>query len=187
MEMGLEKWWSYLLRGILAILFGIIALVWPGATVFVLIILFGCYALVEGLFATGYSIAKASRGEKWFALLMLGIVGILIGIVTLARPGVTSVALLVVIAIWFLLRGFFGLISAIEMSGSTGIRVFLGIVAALGILVGILLLAAPISGVFAIILVIGIYSIAIGILLSILSFTVKGAEESSGPDMTAAA
>jgi uncharacterized membrane protein HdeD (DUF308 family) len=187
MEMGLEKWWSYLLRGILAILFGIIALAWPGATVFVLIVLFGVYALVEGLFATGYSIARASKGEKFFALLLLGIVGILIGIVTLARPGVTSVALLVVIAVWFLLRGFFVLISAFEMTGSTGIRVFMGIMGGLGIIVGILLLATPISGIFAIILVIGIYSIAIGIMLTILSFSVRGAQKSGGTDTLAAA
>jgi uncharacterized membrane protein HdeD (DUF308 family) len=187
MEMGMEKWWSFLLRGILAILFGIIALAWPGATVFVLIILFGVYALVEGLFATGYSIAQASRGEKFFALLLLGLLGILIGIVTLARPGITSVALLVVIAIWFLLRGFLGLISAFEMTGSTGYRAFIGIVGALGIIVGIILLAAPISGIFAIILVIAIYSIVIGIMLAVLGFMVRGAQKTEGTDTMAAA
>lgn len=183
----MEKWWSFLLRGILAILFGIIALAWPGATVFVLIILFGVYALVEGLFATGYSIGQASRGEKFFALLLLGLLGILIGIVTLARPGITSVALLVVIAIWFLLRGFLGLISAFEMTGSTGYRAFIGIVGALGIIVGIILLAAPISGIFAIILVIAIYSIVIGIMLAVLGFMVRGAQKTEGTDTMAAA
>lgn len=183
---GLDKWWAYLVRGILAIIFGIIALVWPGATVLVLIILFGCFALVEGLFAVGFSIAKATKGEKYFALLMLGLLGVIVGIITLVRPGVTTVALLVVISVYLVVRGFLMIISAFEMTGAAGVRWLVGIVGALALILGILLLVFPISGVYGIILVIAIYMIVAGIFLTIASFYVKGIEE-KGPDMPAMA
>lgn len=186
MATGLDKWWLYLLRGILALIFGVIILVWPGATVFVLIILFGCYALVEGLFTVGYSIAKATRHEKFFWLLMLGFLGIIVGLAVLLRPGVGALAVLVVIAIWLVVRGFLVLISAFEMTGSAGVRWMVGITGALSLILGILMLVFPISGVFGIILVIAIYSLVAGIFLCISSFYIKRIEE-SGTDTLAAA
>jgi len=183
---GLDKWWLYLVRGILAVIFGIIVLVWPGATVFVLIILFGCYALVEGLFALGYSIARASRGDKFFALMMLGLLGILIGIVTLARPEITGLALLWVIAIWLVIRGFLMIISAFEMTGKASVRWLIGISGVLALIVGILMFIFPISGVFAIILVIGIYCLVAGILLAVASFFVKGIDKEDAGTLAAA-
>lgn len=180
MAVSLDKWWMYLVRGILAIIFGIIALVWPGATVLVLIVLFGCYALVEGLFAVGYSIAKASKKEKFFGLLMLGLLGVLIGVVTLARPGITSLALLWVIAIWLVIRGFLMIVSAFEIEGSAGIRWLIGISGALALIVGILLFIFPISGIFGIILVVAIYCLVAGLLLAVTSFYIKGLEKNDG-------
>lgn len=186
MAAGLDKWWTYLLRGILAIIFGIIFLVWPGATVLVLIILFGCFVLVEGLFAVGFSIAKASKGEKFFGLLMLGLLGVIVGIIALIRPGITTLAILVVIAIWLVIRGFLMIVSAFEMTGSAGVRWLVGISGALALILGILLLIFPISGVFGIVLVVGIYLIVAGLFMAIASFYVKGIEDKD-PDILAAA
>ncbi|MHB8895645.1 MAG: HdeD family acid-resistance protein [Candidatus Geothermincolia bacterium] len=186
MATGLDKWWTYLLRGILALIFGVIILVWPGATVLVLIILFGCYVLVEGLFAVGFSIAKASKGEKWVALLLLGILGIIVGLAVLVRPGAGTLAVLIVFAIWLVIRGFLMLISAFEMSGAASVRWLVGISGALALILGILMLIFPISGVFGVILVIGIYSLVAGVFLAISSFYIKKIEE-SGPDTLAAA
>jgi len=177
MGTGMEKWWSYLLRGILALLFGIILLVWPTATLYVVIILFGIYALVEGLFAIGYSIARASRGDKFFALLMLGIIGVLVGAIVLARPGVSSLALVWVIAFWALLRGIMFIVSAFEMTGSAGARWLIGLVGVLAIIVGILLFAHPVAGIWTISLVIGIYALLAGIILIITSFPVRSLQK----------
>lgn len=188
METGLDKWWSYLLRGVLALLFGIIALVWPTATVFVLIVLFGVYALVEGLFAVGYSIAKAYRGDKFFALLMLGLIGVLVGAIVIARPTVSSLALVWVIAFWALLRGIMLVVSAFEMSGSAAVRWLIGLVGVLAVIVGILLFAHPVAGVFSIILVIGIYSLVAGVLLFFTGFFVRSAQKkTAGPGTLAPA
>ncbi len=177
MGTGMEKWWSYLLRGILALVFGIILLVWPTATLYVVIILFGVYALVEGLFAIGYSIARASRGDKFFALLMLGIIGVLVGAIVLARPGVSSLALVWVIAFWALLRGVMLIVSAFEMTGSAGARWLIGLVGVLAIIVGIILFAHPVAGIWTIILVIGIYAIVAGIILMITSIPVRSRQK----------
>jgi|SRR5450759_1306095 uncharacterized membrane protein HdeD (DUF308 family) len=177
MGTGMEKWWSYFLRGILALLFGIILLVWPTATLYVVIILFGIYALVEGLFAIGYSIARASRGDKFFALLMLGIIGVLVGAIVLARPGVSSLALVWVIAFWALLRGIMFIVSAFEMTGSAGARWLIGLVGVLAIIVGILLFAHPVAGIWTISLVIGIYALLAGIILIITSFPVRSLQK----------
>lgn len=182
METGLEKWWSYLLRGILAVIFGIIILVWPGATTLVLIVFFGCYILVEGLFALGYSIVRATRKEKFFALLMLGILGVLVGIITLARPGITTLALAWVIAFWALIRGFMLIVSAFELSGSKGARWAIGIIGGISVIVGIILFAAPFQSVLAVILLIGIFSIAAGIMLFIISYMARKEEKGLEPE-----
>jgi len=180
MATGLEKWWTYLVRGILAILFGIIALVWPTATVLVLIILFGCYALVEGLFVFGFSIARASKGDKFFAAMLLGLLGVLVGIVVLARPGVASLAVLWVIAFWLLIRGFLMIVSAFEMMASGGVKALVGISGALAVILGILMFIFPISGIFGIILVVGIYALVAGLVLIYVSFKARGLEKSIG-------
>jgi uncharacterized membrane protein HdeD (DUF308 family) len=188
MAMELEKWWSYLLLGIIGLLFGILALVWPGATTLVLIVLFGCYALVEGLFALGYSISRASKGEKFFALMMLGLLGVLVGIITLARPGITTLALVWVIAFWALIRGIMLIVSAFEMSGTAGMRWLIGLLGVCAVIIGILFFFAPFAGVFSIILLIGLYSIAAGIILIIVSFIARKAEkEGTVTSMTAPA
>jgi len=186
MATGLDRWWSYLLRGILAIIFGIILLVWPKATVLVLIVFFGCYVLVEGLITVGFAIARASKSEKFFGLLMLGLLGIIIGVITLARPGITALAILMVIAIWLVIRGFLMVVSAFEISGSAGVKWILGLTGAAALILGILLLVFPISGAFGIVLVTGIYLIVTGLFTALASFFVKDLE-GMGPDNLAAA
>jgi uncharacterized membrane protein HdeD (DUF308 family) len=189
MEMAttLDRWYMYLIRGILALIFGIIMLVWPSATVLVLIVLFGCFALVEGLFSIGYSIASASKGDKFFAQLMLGLLGVLVGIIVLARPGVATLAVIWVIAFWLLIRGVLMIISAFEMSGSAGVRWLVGITGVIALILGILMFIFPVSGVFGIILVIGLYLVVMGIFLFVASFFFRSAEKKGEPDMLAVA
>ena len=177
METGMDKWWTFLLRGILALIFGIIVLVWPAATVYVLIILFGLFALIEGLFATGYSIYKAAKGMKFFGLLMLGIISVLVGAIVLARPGVSTLAVVWVIAFWAILRGVMLIVSAFEMTGSAGIRWLIGIIGVLAIVVGLIFFIHPGFGLVTIIAVLGIYALVAGLFLIIASFMVRSRQK----------
>src|SRR3954463_12198609 len=96
----IRHWWVLALRGVLAILFGLIAFVWPGITLIALVLLFGAYALLDGLFALFAAAGAAGRHERWGALLLEGVAGIAAGVVTFIWPGMTALALAYVIAFW---------------------------------------------------------------------------------------
>ena len=83
-------WWAVLLRGIVAILFGIAAFIWPGPTIQVLVLLFGAYALVDGIFAVIVGIQQYGEHERWWAVLLEGIAGIVLGVLTLVWPDITA-------------------------------------------------------------------------------------------------
>src|SRR5579884_4368277 len=106
-----RHWWALIIRGIVAILFGLAALLWPGLTVIVLVSLFGAFALIDGIFAVVAAIGARGRGN-WGWLLIGGIIGILIGIVTFFWPGITALILLDIIAIWAILTGIFDFVVA---------------------------------------------------------------------------
>jgi hypothetical protein len=93
-------WWMILLRGILAILFGIAAFIWPGLTIEVLVLLFDAYALVDGIFAVIVGIQQYGENERWWINLLEGIAGIVLGVLTLLWPGTTATVLLAFIAAW---------------------------------------------------------------------------------------
>src|SRR5271165_1326716 len=100
-------WWVVLLRGIAAILFGLAALFWPGIATLAFVFVFGAYAFVDGVFAVVAAFRMGGAGvERWWALLLAGLVGIAIGAVTLFSPDITWVALGILVAAWALATGF---------------------------------------------------------------------------------
>src|SRR5580693_6245999 len=99
------NWWALALRGLLAVLFGITAFVMPGLTLAALVLLYGAYALVDGVFAVVASLAGRTFGTPWWAMLIRGLLGIAIGIVTFVWPGITELALLYIIAAWAVVTG----------------------------------------------------------------------------------
>src|ERR687896_248539 len=100
-----EHWWVVLIRGIAGILFGLLALVWPGITVLALVALFGAYALIDGASSIVAAFARGREHQRWGLLAFEGVVGIAAGLVAFAWPGVTAVVLLVVVAVWALWTG----------------------------------------------------------------------------------
>ena len=100
-------WWMILLRCIFAILFGIAAIIWPGPTIEVLVLLFGAYALVDGIFAVIVGIQQYGETQRWWAALLEGIAGIVLGVLTLVWPGTTATVLLAFIAAWAIVTGVF--------------------------------------------------------------------------------
>ena len=114
MERLAKSWWALAIRGVAAIIFGVLTLLLPGVTLAVLILLFGSYAIVEG--AVNVIAAVRGRGEEraWWALLLAGMVSITAGVVTFLRPGLTELALLYVIAAWAVVTGVLEIAAAIR-------------------------------------------------------------------------
>lgn len=165
-----RHWWALTVRGGLAMLFGMVALFWPRLTLGALVICFGTFALVGGLFAIVLALGDRGRHTRWGALLIEGLVGIVIGLLTFFWPLVTALILLYLIAIWALMTGVLELTVAawIHQAGGNAWMLLLGGIASL--LFGVLLAALPGVGLLALTWLIGIYALVFGILLVTLSF-----------------
>jgi uncharacterized membrane protein HdeD (DUF308 family) len=166
-------WWVVVLRGALAVIFGVLAILWPGITVLALVVLFGAYALVDGLFAVGTALFdRRSAGRRGW-LLVEGIAGIVIGVVTFLWPGVTTLVLLWLIAAWAIVTGVFEIAAAIRLRREMANEWLLAISGALSVLFGILLAVWPTTGAIAVAILIGIYAIMFGVVLVALGLRMR--------------
>jgi uncharacterized membrane protein HdeD (DUF308 family) len=175
-----RNWWALALRGLAAILFGILAFAWPAITLFVLVIFFGAYMLVDGIFAIVAAVRAAGEEARWWLLLVEGILGVVAGLVAFFWPGLTALALLYLIAAWAIVTGIMEIVGAIrlrqEMVGEWAL--ILG--GALSVLFGVLLVAIPVrAGLLSLTWLIGAYAVAFGVLLVILAFRVRNAPSSA--------
>ena len=174
-----QIWWVVLLRGILAVLFGVVALVWPGITVWALVVVFAAYAIIDGIVLVVQSIRDKPEGWGWW--LAMGVVSVLAGLVALFWPGITALALLYVIAFYAILFGITGIVGGIRFrkvpeSGWVW-SVLAGVVA---VLFGIVLLIFPGEGILSLIVLLGIYAILFGVLLIILAFQARSTAKKAG-------
>ncbi|WP_336206185.1 HdeD family acid-resistance protein [Nonomuraea sp. LPB2021202275-12-8] len=171
MELLARTWWLVLIRGIAAIIFGILALIWPGITLLVLVVFFGAYAIVDGIFSIMSAFRHGARSRAWS--IISGIIGILAGIVAFIWPGITSLALLYVIAFWAILTGVAQIVDGIQLRKEIDNEWMLILGGALSVIFGILLLLWPAAGMLSLVWLIGIFAILFGIALVALSFRVK--------------
>lgn len=193
LELVSRYWWVVLLRGLLAIGFGIVALVWPGITILALVIVFGAYALVDGVLDVVMAIggkgpdkARLATGSRvWLAV--LGLIGIGAGVVAFAWPGITAVALLWIIAFWAILGGIAQLAAAWRLRAELTNEWLWVLAGLLSIALGVLLIAQPAAGAIALVLWIGIFAIAWGVTLVVLSFRIKRSAPEGGSSDTAVA
>jgi uncharacterized membrane protein HdeD (DUF308 family) len=158
-------WRSHALRGVLAALFGVAALAWPGLTLTALVVLFGAFALVEGLFTLSGVVSGElrPRGRKW-PLVAHGVAGVLVGLVTFFWPDVTTLALLYIIAFWALLTGVLELGDAIRLRKVLRKDWILAAAGVLRIAFGVILIAAPGSGALAVTWLIGWFALLSGVM-----------------------
>lgn len=168
-----KYWWTILLRGILAVLFGIAAFVWPGITIVFLISLFGAYALLDGIISVVIGIAQYGENERWWGILIQGICGIAVGLMTFLWPQVTGLILLFFIAGWAILTGLFQIVAAIRLRKVMVGEWLLGLSGVISVLFGITLFAYPAAGALAVIWIIGIFAILNGLLLIFLSLRLR--------------
>lgn len=169
-QLSRRYWWTLVIRGIIAILFGVAAIVWPGLTALVLVYLFGAFALIDGVVAVVVSLQERAIAPRWWVLLIEGIVGILIGILTFFSPIVTAIALLYLIAVWAVLTGIIEIVAAFSLRRALALEWTLAIAGIISILLGIVLAVEPASGILAVVWIIGIYAIVFGVLLLIRAF-----------------
>ena len=160
-----QNWWAVLLRGAIAILFGALALVWPRLTLEILVLFFGAYVVVDGIFAIIAALTHRSGHDRWWVLLLEGLVGIGAGIITFLLPTVATLALIYLISIWAIVTGVLEIIAAIGLREEIQGEWLLAIGGSISLILGVLLVIFPSAGEVTIIWLIGAYAILFGALL----------------------
>ncbi len=168
-----RNWWALLVRGIAAILFGILAFALPGTTLFVLVMLFGAYALVDGVFALVAAVRAAEAHTRFWPLGVEGIVGSVIGLATFFYPGITAIALLFLIAAWAVLTGILEIAAALQLRRELAGEIWLVVSGVLSIAFGILIVAFPGGGVLAVLWILAVYAILFGAALVALGLRLR--------------
>jgi uncharacterized membrane protein HdeD (DUF308 family) len=176
-----QNWWAIALRGLVAVLFGIAAFMWPGITLWVLAPLFGAYAVINGIFAVIEAFGRDVSRERSWALLFEGVVGSAIGVVTLIiGPWLTALGLLYLIAFWAIVTGVFEVITAIRLRHEIRGEWLMALIAILSMAFGLLLAAFPVTGALSVILIIGAFAFATGALMIALAFKLRSLRRPGG-------
>lgn len=170
-----REWWVFLVRGIAAILFGVMALVWPGPTLLVLVIMFGAYVLVDGV-ALLVALIRGdalARRHAW-AVGIMGVLGIVAGIVTFLWPDATALSLLYVVAFWAIAMGVFQMITAIALRREIDGEFWMGLGGLLSVVFGAYLILFPGAGLLSLVWLVGFWAVAFGVSSVGLAFRLRG-------------
>jgi uncharacterized membrane protein HdeD (DUF308 family) len=167
-----KNWWILLLRGIAAILFGVLALAWPGLTLVTLIQVYGVFTLVDGLLSIAAAITGGAPAPRWW-LAVVGLVGIATGILMFVMPGLTALVLLYFIAGWAIATGVFQVIGAINLRKEIDNEWFLILGGIVSVAFGVGVMMAPGAGALALLWVIGMYAVFMGVMFIALAFRLK--------------
>jgi len=167
----------FLFRGIAAVLFGVIALVWPKMTLSALVLVFGVFAVISGITAVVAAL-RSTEIPGWGLLLFQGILGILAGAIALVFPGITALAFLYLLAAWAIITGVLEVIAPLSFPMSTGRAVLTALAGVLSVVFGILIAAQPAAGLLAVVWLIGVYAIVYGIMYVVVYFESRSLQAS---------
>lgn len=173
-------WWVVLLRGIVAVLFGLVAIFWPGLTAQALILAFGIFAILDGAFAIVTAFQRRSHDDGWWAWLLEGILSVIVGLMALFWPAATALALIIWIAVWAILGGILRVIAAIRLRHEIEGEWALGLSGLLMAVWGGLLIALPGAGVLTLTLLFGIFALMIGAALIALALRIRSLTRQAG-------
>ncbi len=168
-----KQWGWVALRGVVAVLFGILAMSMPGITLAALVLVWGAYALVDGIFALIAGWRIRDQNKPLWPLILAGVAGVAAGLVAFFWPGVTALVLLYIIAFWAIVGGAFQIVAAIRFRKEMQNEWLHGLSGVISLLFGIMLLAQPGEGALALIWAIGLYSVFFGVLLLVLAVRMK--------------
>ena len=173
MNVVARNWWAMVLRGVVGVVFGLFAIAMPQAAFAMLVLTFGAYALVDGVFNIAAALRDA-RGERgWWALLLSGIAGVLTGLVAFAVPALTALVLLYVIAGWAIVTGVLEIVAAIRLRRQIRGEWLMVVSGVLSIAFGVLVMMAPVAGALAVVLLIGAYAFVSGLVLLALGLRLR--------------
>jgi uncharacterized membrane protein HdeD (DUF308 family) len=168
-----NRWWFFLIRGLAGLIFGILALVYPGSALVALTILFGAYAFVDGIFALAAAFTGIA-GSRWWALLLEGVLGLVVAFYVWTQPAYSTVALVYAVAIWAVITGIIEIVAGFQLRDvitNEWVYILAGVVS---IIFGILVFRDVGAGAVAIAWTIGIYAILFGIMQLVLAFRLNG-------------
>jgi len=182
--------WSLVVRGIVAIVFGLLLVLWPGITLETLVLVFAFFALLDGIIIIIMAMIEGRKNHAWINRVPLGIVGIVLGALIMLWPGISLIILIYLVAAWALIAGFGEFTYALAIKGlSSGAKWMMAIAGVLTIIIGILIFIYPISTAAILIWILGLYLMIYGIFVMITGFWLRGLNKKigSGPDEPAAA
>lgn len=168
-----RNWWLVVLRGVLGVLFGLAALFMPGLAWLSLIVLFGTYAILDGVFAMMSGLISSKFSPRWWVFLVEGLVSVAAGAIALIRPDIASVVLVLLIAGWAVVTGVLEILAAIRLRKEITTEWMLGFGGFVSIALGVLLFFQPAMGGLVITLMIGTYALIFGIVLVALGFRLR--------------
>ena len=168
-----ENWWLLMLRGVAAVIFGILAFVWPGLSLLALVLLFGIYALLDGFFALIAAVLGRHKSTPLWWLILAGLVSVAAGIMTFVYPQITALVLVVFIGAWALVRGIFEIVGALRLRKEISNEWLLIAIGLLSVIFGLAILANPGAGALALVWLIGIYAILFGLPMIWLAFRLR--------------
>ncbi|RAI43125.1 HdeD family acid-resistance protein [Rhodoplanes roseus] len=167
------RWWLVLLRGIVAILFGVLAFAWPGLTILTLVVFYGAFAFADGVLAIGAAIAgKGPTSARWW-LVLSGVLGLAVGAIAFVAPGTVAVVLLIFIAAWSIVLGVMQIVAAIQLRKEIEHEWLLILSGLVSVLFGAVLLFQPVAGALAIVWLIAAYAIVSGVVYIAWAFRLK--------------
>ena len=168
-------WWLVLIRGVLAVLFGLYALVWPGAALLTLVYVYGFYAIMDGVAALAVGV-RHRRTSHWGWHVVQGVVSLIAGLIALFWPGPTLLALVLIIAVWSIVLGVTEIVEAFQarrLGSSSWVWLLIGGI--VGIIFGIVLIASPAAGALALLWVIGLFALVFGVVHVVWAFRLRSA------------
>jgi len=180
-----DNWWVILLRGIIALVFGVVAFILPGATLLALVFVWGAYAIIDGAFALYLTYLASRQERRWWPYLLEGIAGIVAGVVAFGFPGLTALALLYIIAAWAIITGIVEIVAAVDMRKVIQNEWLLGLAGVLSIAFGVIVAVQPDAGALAVVWTVGLYAVLAGITLIMLAFRVRNLGKHLGAGATA--
>ncbi len=166
-------WWVLLLRGVLAILFGIVALSYPGMTLASLVLWFAIFVFADGISNVFHAFSGRKDNESWWVLLFEGLLGITFAVVTFQAPGITAMLLLLYIGFWAMASGVLRIVLAIRVRDEIDGEWWMVLGGLVSILFGLSVIARPAAGAIAVLAVMGVWSMLTGILLVLASFKMR--------------
>ena len=168
-----RTWWVLLLRGVAAIIFGVLTWMQPAASAAALVLVFGAYVFVDGLLGIYAAIKSRKESRHWWLVLLWGLTGVVVGVLTAINPAMTALVLTIYIGVWALMTGVLQIVAALRLRKEIQGEWVLVLGGLLSLLFGIFVLAQPGAGMMAMLWVLATYAVIFGVLMVILAFKIK--------------